>query len=68
VREKANPLEVIEPAKAMGRFESLMGRLAKIPKGELKAKHKRAKARQKAESQSGRGADAQMVILRTEVR
>jgi hypothetical protein len=47
VRVKAHEFEVADPAKAMGRFESLLGKLVKVPKGELKAKRKRVKARQK---------------------
>jgi hypothetical protein len=39
---KADTFEVSDPAKAMERFESLLGKLVKVPKGELKAKRKRA--------------------------
>lgn len=52
MREKADTFEVADPAKAMGRFESLLGKLVNVPKGELKAKRKRAKARQKAKAKS----------------
>ena len=52
MREKADTFEVADPAKAMGRFESLLGKLVKVPKGELKPKRKRAKARQKAKAKT----------------
>jgi hypothetical protein len=42
VRLKAENLEVGEPDKAMGRFESLLRKLVKVPKSEIKAKRKRA--------------------------
>jgi len=41
VREKADTFDVAEPVKAMGRFESLLGKLVKIPKAEIKTKRKR---------------------------
>jgi hypothetical protein len=43
VRVKADTFEVDRPDKAMGRFESLLGKLVKVPKGEIKAKHKHLK-------------------------
>jgi len=52
VRVKADTFEVADPAKAMRRFESLLGKLVKVPKGELKAKRKRATARQKGKAKS----------------
>jgi hypothetical protein len=52
VRVKADTFEVAEPAKAMGRFESLLGKLVKVTKGELRAKRKWAKARQKKKVKS----------------
>jgi hypothetical protein len=52
VRVKAETFEVGEPDKAMRRFESLLGKLVKVPKSEIKAKRKRAspdpKRKQKA--------------------
>jgi len=42
VREKADTFEVADPQKAMQKFESLLGKLVKVPKSELKAKRKRA--------------------------
>lgn len=52
MRVKADEFEVADPAKAMERFESLLGKLVKVPKGELKAKRKRVKARQKAKTKT----------------
>jgi hypothetical protein len=52
VRVKADTFEVADPVKAMGRFESLLGKLVKVPKGELNAKRKRVKARRKAKAKS----------------
>jgi len=43
VREKADTFEVAEPVKAMRSFEYLLGKLVKVPKGEIKAKRKRVK-------------------------
>ena len=43
MREKANTFEVAEPDKAMRSFESLLGKLVKVTKGELKAKRKRVR-------------------------
>ena len=43
MRVKAETFRVGEPGKAMGRFESLLGKLVKVPKGEIKAKHKHIK-------------------------
>jgi len=43
VRMKAETFEVGEPDKAMGRFESLLGKLVKVPKSEIKAKRKHVK-------------------------
>jgi hypothetical protein len=52
VRVKANEFEVADPGKAMRNFESLLGKLVKVPKGEIKAKRKRAKARQKGKAKT----------------
>ena len=52
MRVKADTFEVADPMKAMERFESLLGKLVKVPKGELKAKRKRATARQKAKAKT----------------
>lgn len=52
MRVKADTFEVADPVKAMGRFESLLGKLVKIPKGKLKAKRKRVAARQKGKAKS----------------
>jgi len=38
---KAETFEVGEPDKAMGRFESLLGKLVKVPKSEIKAEAER---------------------------
>ena len=67
MREKADTFEVADPAKAMTRFESLLGKLVKVPKGDIKAKRKRVKARQKAKakSQSIKGSDANALTLQT---
>ena len=43
VRVKAETFKVGEPEKAMGRFESLLGKLVKVPKGEIKDKRKQVK-------------------------
>jgi hypothetical protein len=43
VRVKAETFEVGEPGKAMRRFESLLGKLVKVPKGEIKAKRKQVR-------------------------
>ncbi|MGA9059429.1 MAG: hypothetical protein WB763_23300 [Terriglobia bacterium] len=43
MRVKADTFKVEKPDKAMGRFESLLGKLVKVPKGEIKAKHKHVK-------------------------
>ena len=42
MRVKAETFEVVEPDKAMQRFESVLGKLVKVPKREVKAKRKRA--------------------------
>ena len=52
MREKADTFEVADPAKAMRNFESLLGKLVKVPKSELKAKRKRVKARQKGKAKT----------------
>jgi len=52
VREKADTFEVADPAKAMGRFESLLGKLVQVPKSELKAKRKRVSSRQELRAKS----------------
>jgi len=52
VRVKADTFEVADPANAMRRFESLLGKLVKVPKRELKAKRKWAKPRQKGKAKS----------------
>ena len=44
MRMKADTFEVSDPDQAMGRFQSLLGNLVKVPKSEIKAKRKRAKA------------------------
>jgi hypothetical protein len=49
---KADTFEVSDPAKAMERFESLLGKLVKVPKGELKANRKRIARRQKGKAKS----------------
>jgi len=52
VRVKADEFEVADPARAMERFESLLGKLVKLPKRNPKAKPKRAKPRQKGKAKS----------------
>jgi len=52
VRVKADTFEVSDPKKAMERFESLLAKLVKVPKGKLKAKRKRVAPRQKAKAKS----------------
>src|SRR5690348_5072518 len=42
VRMKAETFEVEAPDKAMGRFQSLLENLVRVPKSEVKAKRKRA--------------------------
>lgn len=47
MRVKAATFKVSDPAKAMERFENLLGKLVKVPKAEIKAKRKRVAARPK---------------------
>jgi hypothetical protein len=43
VREKADTFQVENPDKAMQNFESLLGKLLKVPKSEIGARKRKAK-------------------------
>jgi hypothetical protein len=49
VKVKAETFEAGEPGKAMGRFESLLGKLVNVPKSEIKAKRKQVTPHSKRE-------------------
>ncbi len=44
MRPKADNFEVENPTEAMGKFKSLLGKLVRVPKGELKRKRKKPKS------------------------
>jgi hypothetical protein len=43
VRKKVEHVEVNDPKKAMGEFKSLLGKLVKVPKGEVQTKRRKSK-------------------------
>ena len=43
MRKKAEDVQVNDPKKAMQEFTALLGKLVKVPKSELRAKHRRPK-------------------------
>lgn len=43
MRLKADKFEVENPTEAMGKFKSLLGKLVKVPKSELKRKRRKHK-------------------------
>jgi len=47
VREKADTFQVENPGKAMANFQSLLGKLLKVPKGEIGTRKRKAKSRVK---------------------
>jgi len=47
VREKADTFQVENPGKAMENFQSLLGRLLKVPKSEIGTRKQMAKRRAK---------------------
>ncbi len=44
MREKADTFRVEDPAKAMQNFESLLGKLLKVPKSEIGTRKRKAKS------------------------
>jgi len=52
VREKADTFQVEDPGKAMENFQSLLGKLLKVPKSEIGTRKRKAKGRTKAKRKS----------------
>lgn len=47
MREKADTFQVEKPGEAMQKFQSLLGKLLKVPKSEIGTRKKKAKSRTK---------------------
>jgi len=47
VRKKADTFQVEDPGKAMQNFQSLLGKLLKVPKSEIGKRKQKAKSRAK---------------------
>lgn len=54
MREKADTFQVENPDKAMHNFESLLGKLLKVPKSEVGARKGKAKKTSKPKRKKGR--------------
>ena len=52
MREKADTFQVENPDKAMERFQSLLGKLLKVPKSEIGTRKRKAKSRAKRKSKT----------------
>ena len=54
MREKADTFQVENPDEAMEKFQSLLGKLLKVPKSEIGTRHQMAKQRKKLKRKKAR--------------